>query len=254
MKIDDIYTNIEDAKKEILKRWNDDNLKNKVEKYLNNNIPDVFLHEPRCVCTAHIASPNLFFSNFYEKSLELGLKPVVFEYLDDIFITTNFDKASLAKMVFYSGKNKNGGTLTTSKHVIDLSGKNEKLKIMELSTLWGQNFVDFHHDITNKYYKNIEIYDGSKWYHLMGKSPEEYYKCVFALYIRNGILFENYLLNNKREKKFIEDVLLPAFEFVYKEFGLKPLIVPLVPREDEDNKCWWCYPEHIKNDLQTNNN
>ena len=109
----------------------------------------------------------------------------------------------------------------------------------------GENFVDFHHRALKTFYKDIEIYDGSDYYHKLGKNPKEYYKYIFAFYIRNGILFENYLLTSK-EKKFTEDVILPAFEYVKDKFGVKPLIVPMTPQNEADQKHWWCYPEFIK--------
>ncbi len=245
MNIDDIYTPLEEAKEEIWKRWEDKDLEKKVNEYLVGNIPEPFLKEPRGICTSHVATPNWFFFSFFDKTKEIGLKPIVFEYLDDLFVTTNFDKASLAKMVFYHGKDDHGDMLTSSRHVIDLGGKNEKKKIKELCTLWGENFVDFHHRATNEFCEDVEIYDGSEWYHKMGKRPSDYYKYVLAFYLRNGILFENYLLNEK-EEKFIKNVLIPAFEFVKNEFGIKPLIVPLAPRNEEDSRYWWSYPEFIK--------
>ena len=245
MTLDDIYTPLEEAKKELEKRWNDKELKNKVGEYLEDNIPLIIRDEPKAICTFHVATPNWAFFHFWEESNRADLKPLVFEYLDDLFVTTNFDKASLAKMVFYHGKNDHGDMITSHENVIDLGGRHEKKKIKDIETVWGENFVDFHHRAIKTFYENIEIHDGSDWYHKMGRNPTEYYKYVFALYIRNGILFENYLLTSK-EKKFTEEILLPAFEFVWNKFGVKPLIVPISPQNEADKKHWWCYPEFIK--------
>jgi len=246
MNIDEIYTSLEEAKKEIWTRWNDKELRRKVEKYLNGNIPEPFLAEPKAVYADHLASPDWSFFNFYEKSKEANLKPVIFEYLEDVFVTTNFSKASLAKMTFYHGKNDHGDMITSNKHIIDLSGKNEKKRIKDICTLSGENFVDFHHRAVNEFCDGIEFYDGSDWLHKMGNKPINYYKNMLALYIRNGILFENYLLNDSKERKFIEEIIMPSVEFIKKEFGLKPLIVRLIPRSEEESKYWWCYPEFIK--------
>lgn len=245
MTIDDIYTPLEDAKEEIWKRWNDKELEKKVKKYLNGHIPPVFENEPKAISTSHVATPNWAFFHFWENSKKTGLKPVAFEYTDDQFVTTNFDKASLAKMIFYHGKNDNGEMITSSQHAIDLTGKEEKKVIKEIETLWGENFVDFHHRTLNSFYEDVEIHDGSEWYHKMGKHAKDYYKYVLALYIRNGILFENFLLT-KNEEKFTKEILLPAFEHVYKEFGIKPLIVPICPQDEADRKYWFYYPEFIK--------
>jgi len=243
--IEDIYTPLEEAKKEILRRWADKDLKKKVEKFLKGKIPEAFSNEPRAVSTTHVATPNWALLQFKDEAKEIGLKPLVFEYLEDIFITTNFDKASLARMVFYHGRDNHDDMLTTSRHIIDLTGKEEKKKIKEIETLWGENFVDFHHKIFKSYCQNIEVIDGSNYYKEMGKKAKEYYPYILALYIRNGVLFENYLANN-HEKKFLDEILFPAFKLIYKKFGLKPLIVPVTPQDEADNKYWWCYPEFIK--------
>ncbi len=245
MNIDDIYTPIEEAKKEIWRRWNDKELKKKVEKFLGSDIPKFLQKEPRAIYTDYLASPDWSFFNFYEKSKEVGLKPIVWEYLDDIFVTNNASKVSLAKMVFYHGKDDYGDMVTSTRHIIDLSGKNEKRKIKDIYTLWDEKFVDFHHRALNEFYKEIEFHDGSEWVHKMGDKPINYYKYALALYIRNGILFENYLLSGK-EKKFTKEILIPSFEFVKEKFGLKPLIVRLIPENEEENKYWWYYPEFIK--------
>jgi hypothetical protein len=245
MNVNDIYTPLSEAKAELERRWNDPELRKKVEEYLGDNLPLPFHGEPRALCTFHVATSNWAFFHFWKASQEINLKPLVFEYTDDLFVTTNFDKASLAKMVFYHGRNDKNEMITSSHHIIDLCGKNEKKKIKDVETLWGEGLVDFHHRTLNTFYEDLEIYDGSDDYHKLGKNPKEYYKYIFAFYIRNGILFENYLLTSK-EKKFTEEVLLPAFEFVWKKFGVKPLIVPLTPQNEADGKHWWCYPEYIK--------
>jgi len=245
MNVNDIYTPLSEAKAELERRWDDPELKKKVEEYLGDNLPLPLRGEPRALCTFHVATSNWAFFHFWKASQEINLKPLVFEYTDDLFVTTNFDKASLAKMIFYHGRDDNNKMITSGEHIIDLGGKNEKKKIREIETLWGESLVDFHHRTLNTFYDNLEIYDGSDDYHKLGKNPKEYYKYIFAFYIRNGILFENYLLSSK-EKKFTEEVLFPAFEFVWKKFGVKPLIVPITPQNEADGKHWWCYPEYIK--------
>jgi hypothetical protein len=245
MNLDDIYTPLEEAGREIRRRWEDKELEKKVNEYLGDGLPFTVREEPKAFCTFHVASPNWAFFHFWEEAQKIKMKPLVFEYLDDLFITTNFDKASLAKMIFYHGQDDHGDMLTSNRHVIHLDGRHEKKKIKDIETLWGENFVDFHHRSLKTFYEDIELFDGSDHYHRFGKDPKEYYKYIFAFYIRNGILFENYLLTSK-EKKFTEEILLPAFEFVWKKFGVKPLIVPIVPQNEAAKRHWWCYPEFIK--------
>ena len=183
MTLDEIYTPIEEAKKEIERRWNDKELEKKVNEYLDGNIPDVFKKEPKGVCTFHIATPNWAFFHLWMASNSIGLKPLVFEYTEDNFITTNFDKVSLAKMVFYHGKDDNGDMIKSSKHIIYLDGRNEKKKLKDLITLWDENFVDFHHRALNTLSDDVEIYDGSSCSQSLRGSPKAYYIKAFALYL-----------------------------------------------------------------------
>ena len=136
MKLDDIYTPLEGAKGELERRWKDQELKKKVDEYLGDNLPPPIRKEPKALCTSHVATPNWAFFHFWEASQKINLKPLVFEYTDDLFVTTNFDKASLGKMVFYHGRNDCGDIWTSSQHIIDLVGKNEKKKIKDIKTLW----------------------------------------------------------------------------------------------------------------------
>ncbi len=247
MNLDEIYTPIEEAKKEIQRRWEDKELEKSINDFLQGNIPKSFQDEPRAVYADHLATPNWFFFNFYEKSQLIGLKPIVLEHLEDIFITTNFTKASMAKMIFYHGKDHHDNMVTSYHKIIDLSGKNEKKKINELLTIWNENFVDFHHRAVNEFYEDIEFYNSSDWFFKFGVKAVDYYKYLLVLFLRNGVLFENYMLANRKEERFVNDIVIPAFKFIQEKFGVKPLIVPLIPRDEETNKYWWYYPESIKN-------
>ncbi|TAK57489.1 hypothetical protein EPO17_01800 [Patescibacteria group bacterium] len=245
MDIKDLYTSSEEAKIELKRRWEDKELEKKVSEYLKGNIPEILKAEPRAISTSHVASPHWAFYHFWKEAEKMKLKTLAFEYLEDTFVTTNFDKASLAKMVFYHGRNDQGAMILSNEKIIDLTGKEENKRICDIQTTWGENLVDFHHRALDTFYGEIDMFDASSWYKSMGKNAKEYYKYAMAIFIRNGILFENFLVT-KSEEKFTREILLPAFEEVSKYFGLKPLIVPIAPKNEEDNKYWWCYPEFIK--------
>ena len=65
------------------------------------------------------------------------------------------------------------------------------------------------------------------------------------LYLCHGILFENFLLADT-DRDFIKGIFLPAFEKIYVEFGIKPLIVPIPPMEIEEDPFWYFHDEKIK--------
>lgn len=237
-----IYVSADFAKKEILKRWSDTDLRKKVSDYLKNAIPIEFEDGPYAVSTVHIASPNFFFCNFIKKSEAMDLKPLVFEYLSDIFITTNFDKVNLAKMLFYKDN-----TVVNSKHIINLDGTEERKKIRDIKTKWGEDFPGFHHRILSNAIPetNIKLIDGSDWYKNNGEHAKVYYKYIMAFFVCHGVLFENFLLN-ERERDFTENIIIPAITEISKHFGIRPLIVRNVPTEVQTNRYWWGYDESIQ--------
>lgn len=241
----EIYTSIEDAKEEIWKRWNNKELKKKVEAYLGGNIPEPFKKEPRAVLARPITTPDIEHMHFLKMSSQLNLNPCSFEYTEDKFYTINEDKLALAKMNFYCGKDEEGKEKIDIKKIIDFRGV-EGNKIKDMKTLWGENFVDFHHKILKSTSSNIELFDGSDWYKSMGKNAIEYYPYFLSIFIRNGVLFENFLLDDEVEGKFTHDVVLPAFRKAEILFGIKPLIIPAIPREKINDQYWWCYPKSIK--------
>jgi hypothetical protein len=69
------------------------------------------------------------------------------------------------------------------------------------------------------------------------------------LFIRNGVLFENFL-STKEEINFTEKTVLPNIAIIEKTFGIKPLIVRISPKEAEEDIYWQCYPAHIKKYLK----
>ena len=242
--MDDIYSTEEEVTAELKKRWQDKNLEKKLFDFLDGNIPEPFLNQPRAVLGRQLATPDNEYKTYYEKCKKIEIKPLNFEFLDDIFLTNNHGKACLAKMTFYNDLTGKEEIKMPVFYSIKIGGnENEKKKFKDINTLWDENFVDFHHRILKNNY-DTELYDGSEWYKKMGGKAENYYNYCIALFAIRNVFFEN--IETGREDKFFHDVFLPAFNFVKKYFGLKPLILPIAPPNDMDNKYWWCYPEKIK--------
>ncbi len=246
MNLDDIYTPLEDAKKELERRWKDEKLKNRVEEYLGyEHLPKYFFEKPHAISIEDVATPNLYCWTFIGKANEIGLDPFHFEFLDDIFITTNHDKASLAKMSFYHGLDDNGKMIKTVEKIINLDGREEKKKIKEIITFSGESLVGFHHKLMLKNFPEAKIFDGSEWFKNNGLLAKNYYKHVLAMTICHGILFDNFL-DYGYEAKLVSDILLPAINDVKKEFGLRPIIVSVAPTGKVFEDHWLTYPEFIK--------
>jgi len=95
----DLYTTVEEAKEEIWKRWNDENLRKEVEQFLGE-IPEVFKKKTRACLFRQIFSPNYKYLKFLDLIQVIDLKSLGIEYLEDMFLTLNKDKTCLGKMTF----------------------------------------------------------------------------------------------------------------------------------------------------------
>ena len=80
----------------------------------------------------------------------------------------------------------------------------------------------------------------------------EHYKDFLALFVTHGILFEDYVMEDKHEAQFVRKVLRPACHFIQRRFGLRPLIVPLVPKTFESDRFWLSYPEEVLDIVREN--
>jgi hypothetical protein len=244
--IKELYTPLSVAKKEIWKRWNDKELRKKVEEFFGDDVPSFLKKKPKAVIARYIASPNYDTKKFLEYSKEIELDPVIYEHVKDKFYAGNTDKYHLCKMFFYNGEGKKGGLKLDTFKVVDFNGQEGK-KLKSIKTIWGESLIHFHHNIFKFENKNskCEMYDVDGWYGRKGRIPEKYYLYYLSLFICHGVLFENFL-TNEEEINFTKNVVWKDFKKVYKKFGVRPLIVPIEPLEDENNIYWWCYPQRLR--------
>ncbi len=238
-----VYTPLDKALEILKKRWEDEKLKKEVESYLLNSIPHKFEKGFMLALFRPIATPNFEIHRFISIADGLDYNFVIGEYLHDKFVTENLNKFSLGKLVFY--KDAVETSTQEVRNIIDFNGSNGE-NLCHVETLWGEALVDFHHELFFKRYPQYRevLFDGSDWVRQNGHHPKKYYKQLLALFVRNGILFENFLLNEK-ELSFTKDLFLPAFFEVWKKTGVKPLIVALEPTEIEDNEFWLSYPHGL---------
>jgi len=258
MTLDDIYTPPEEAKEELMRRWEDKELRKKAEEFIGHTdlLPDYFFEKPHAISIEDLASPNLSTFNFRESAKKIGLDPLHFEFLEDIFVTRNLDKSALGKMRFYHTKDDNGDLVTSVERVIDMSGTEERKKFTDIKTLWGDSFVDFHHRIFFDCFPNAKVFDGSKWYEENGKKAKNYYENIFAMCLCHGILFEAFFYDSY-EEKFTNEIVIPSFKKIVEHFKVRPLITKLIPMQHVpitiNDKYWWCYPEYIKIKIREKN-
>lgn len=249
---DFIYTPLEEAVSEFKKRQGDIQLTKIIESDLKTIIPSILKENECMILSRPVATPNYEFRRFISIGDTLEFKPIVWEYTDSKFVPQNETKYALARMGFFNGKGKKGGMKINYANVINIQNSSGK-KISEIETVWKENLVDFHHNLFIKEgyipQKNIFYYNASDWYRESGNNALECYPHFLALFLKHGILFENFLLDVK-EYNFTKDIFLPAFLNVFKKTGLKPLIVALEPTQIEGDRFWSCYPNNLESDVK----
>ncbi len=236
---DYLYTPVNDAILELEKRSKDLSIKTV------SCVPKIFENSFKAVLHRQLVTPNYEVLRFVSIADGMDLDPLFFEYTEDKFVTENEWKYSLGCQSFYMGHGKKGGIKLKNLKVIDFNASNGK-KISEVKTLWSQTLPDFHHELFLTRFPNFgkNLFDGSSWYKDNGGNAKGYYKPFLSLFIKHGILFENFLLDYK-ELSFTKEVFLPAFLEIAEETGLKPLIVALEPTEIEEDIFWLCHPSPV---------
>lgn len=235
-----VYTPLEDALTILRERWEDPAIPTP------DFIPPVLASGFKAVIFRQLVTPNYEIRRFVNLIDSLDLDPVFWEYHSDKFTSNNEWKHSLGKMFFYKGHGKKGGMKVDSLNVIDFNRFNGK-RLSEVETTWGESLVDFHHDLIEQTFRKVpgEFFDASAWFAQRGGSAKDYYASFLSLFIKHGILFENFMLDEK-ETEFTEQIFLPAFMSVYRETGLKPLIVSLEPTDIEGDLFWMCHPHESR--------
>lgn len=217
-----------------------------VEKLLPQGLPPIMQGKKSMVLFRHIATPNYEISRFLiaADALSDRLQPLILEYTKDRFNNRNEWKFSLAKLRFQKGTNKLGEPLFEFKNIIDINAANNQ-EIASVKTTWGQPLVEFHHELFAEAYPSFSenVFDLSEWLHDTATVAKDYYKYFLALFLRDGILFENFMLEGK-ELAFTKEVILPTIMALETECGFKPLIVPLEPTHVEGDEFWLSHPYH----------
>lgn len=242
-----LYTPLEEAWEELVKRRQDKDLESKVNEMLSSDIPLPLQREPKAVIFRHVLTPNYEARRFVSLLDGFGkIAPLFWEYHSDKYTPNNELKRTIGRLFFYHGKGKKGGMKLDSLNVLDFNTANGRT-ISSLETLWGQNFVQFHHEFFSNCFLPLSecAFDASLWLKSHGGSSGNYYKSFLTLFIRHGILFENMMLSDD-EIEFARNVFLPAFIDVFNELGIKPLIVALEPTDIEGDHFWMCYPGQDK--------
>ncbi len=244
----EVYVSFDYAIKEIERRRKDPELKEKIEKYLGE-IPKPFEMGINAVLFRFIATPQFETKRFYDIVTGFGIRPLFWEYYNDKFHSGNHCKYTLGKLFIYKGMGKTNKSIIKKETILDFNTSNGK-QMKELFTIKGEKFIDFHHKLLERIIPDSReyLFDASDWLKSQGGKSDKYYEKFLVLFLCHGVLFENFLLD-KTEFDFNQNIFLPAFLKIEKEFGIKPLIVAIAPTEIEGSEFWNSYPHQIEDVL-----
>lgn len=242
-----IYTNYSDLDEELKQRKKNIKLKKAVEKFWGNNkLTEIVSNEPRAVLSRAIFTPNLEFEYFIDVIKDFNLKPLLLEYQGK-FVAKNLEKYHLCRMFFREKAGKHGTLLMNSKNIVDFNITEGK-DFSSIHTHWEENVVDFHHRLLEFKYPGMtkNIVNFTEWFNKTRYLTEHYYFYFFSLFLYHGVLFENFLIDDKEESIFLKDHVFSSFEAVHEYFGVKPLIFSLLPIENEKFRTWFSYSPSVK--------
>jgi hypothetical protein len=238
-----VYTPVHKAIKELKTRTRNAELAILAEKIAGGPLPDSLNDSFKAVLFRQIATPNHEIRRFLSIVDALDeLEPFFGEHRDDRFTTSNEYKVSWGKVRFDKKLKQNGKY--ESLNILDFPAADGK-KISEVTTLWGQLLIDFHHGLFKETYRPVNenfFHNISPWLQEHGGNAANYYKPVLTWFLQKGLLFENFVINDGKELSFTRNVFLPAFIEIYKETGFKPLVINLLPTAIEGGEFWLCHP------------
>jgi len=237
----DIYFSLDDAREELRKRWNNLELRKKMEEELGENFIADFKNNARGILWRSLPSPDNGFTFFYQMAKYVNTNPLLLEYLGDKFVSINEEKKGLCTL---SVSLKNGERKKINAVDINLF---EGKKLGEVLMKSGEKLINFHHNLFKIAGYPIEFRDITNWCNNIGKAKDYYYQYLLH-FVAHGILFEFFLFEeDERENYFTNNIIFPAIEKIEKEFGLKPIVVRLYPKDqtEEEDFYWWSYPPNL---------
>ena len=242
-----MYVSAQTARTILWQRRENQQLANRIREDLGA-LPEFLAAGPRAILARQLATPNFEFHIFAARARHVGLKVACPDYTDDKFCSANPDKLALAKQTFYLGQEANGGYRGRSHWLIDVERWDGK-PLRKIQTRWGESLVDFHHRQLEGHFPGVEIFDNSQWLRRMGGSPARFWPRLLSLFVCDGILFENFH-SEGHESEFTRRIIRPAIAEVEARYGLRPLIVPLVPIARERDPYWSWYPSLLEAEVR----
>ncbi|MEK7462310.1 MAG: hypothetical protein AAB618_01940 [Patescibacteria group bacterium] len=242
------YSSIERAKKELLQRRENQALLRRIRENIlvTEELEKVF-EKPRLVLFRQIASPLTETERFLKLAKQLSFEPLIFEYQADKFVSaSNLFKRGLGKLPIFKFTSPTGVDAYTYKTVVNFNMYTGK-PLADVRTTSGELLFSLHHELFKKYFlfsaDSITI-DLSDWFKHYEDNASRYYEALMTLFLRDAVLCENFVTSST-EEDFFTKVARPSFKKVCETYGLDPLVIRIIPKEEEKRIYWDCYPNAI---------
>lgn len=238
--IKNIYVSLDEAREEIKKRWNDQELKGRVETELGEKFMSVFKDKPRGVSFRQVCPPDNGFVFFYQYTRYIGAEPLIVEYHNDIFTHINEEKKGLGRLRVTLPEGE-----AAMVDIMDFHA-NEKKKLNECTLKGGENLIDFYRNLFSLSDYKADFIENSSWFHGIGRASEYYYYFLLH-FVAHGFLSENLSEGDEKQKGFSDEIMLPAIEKIKDKFGFYPMIVRSYPdnQNNIEDFYWWCCPKRV---------
>ncbi len=231
---------------ELRRRRQDAQLMSKVENYLGF-LPPGLEKRPMAVMARPVATPNFEQMCLPDLALELGLDPAVWEYTGDRFTSLSSEKMHLVRPVFLQGFGRNKGPKTKRHILVDIN-QAEKVALNQVMTIDGRNLVKLHQELFEQVLPGVSHYDDTEWLKEHGGQAKLYYPYFLSLFICHGVLLEDFTdqTDNSKLQFFVQKIVDPALASIKAQFGLNPLIVPILPPAISQEERWCWYPGSLE--------
>ena len=228
------YTTLADAKKNL----NDRIVLQKEVEYawihLCGTFPPTIVPASHCgVFARQLASFRFEDAHFILMCEKAGLTPAWFPCSTDEFVSISPLKRSYIVPFCAKGYSKNGAPIVKRNRIVaDANAANvcERKRLCDITTSEGAMLPQWHRQRLTKAYPPALILEEDCYKDIFSKlCVTDRYDLFLSLFVAHMVLFEDYHGGESGDELdgFTSRVFEPAFERVYKRFGVKPLIVPV---------------------------
>lgn len=215
-----IFTPLAEAVAEIQRRREHTDLMQRVEDFLQGDIPE-YLRSPAPVLylARHVATPNLETLRFVELARPFGLPMVIGQDTQDKFVAHNAMKYALGKLPLQTD-----GQIAY-RCILDFNAA-QGARLCDIRTLAGIPLVEFHNDWLQRVLPaQVQLADDAAWINRQRRGDlSAHYKRFLALFVAHAVMLEAYIDD---DAALIRHTLQPAFAFIQRQFGVRPLIANL---------------------------